>query len=298
METRVRIFLDRYVKLGEKVPQQVSLTQTLRVNTLRIEEDKLVKRLESLGVKLQKIPWLKHGYIAESAKFSLGAITEALLGYYYLQEAAAQAPVEVLDPKCEELVLDCCAAPGGKTTQIAQHMENKGSLIVLEKKSHRLPSLRNNLERMGVSNAAVYHMDSLKAEKLGLKFDKILLDAPCAGNYATDPEWFDKRMLDDIKHSAEFQRELLKTAISVLKPGGVLVYSTCSLEPEENELNMHWLLENNPGLVLEPVIAGQGDPGLTDVFGQRLHPSIANCRRFWPHKTNTEGFFIAKVRRR
>jgi NOL1/NOP2/sun family putative RNA methylase len=265
------------------------------VNTLRIEEEKLVRRLESLGVKLSKIPWLQHGYTIEKARFSLGAITEALLGYYYLQDAAAQAPVEVLDPKCGELVLDCCAAPGGKTTQIAQHMENKGSLIALEKKSHRLPSLRSNLERMGVSNAAVYHMDSLKAGKTGITFDKILLDAPCAGNYATDPDWFAKRMLNDIKRSAEFQRELLKTALAVLKPGGVLVYSTCSLEPEENELNMHWLLENEK-VSLEPVIS-HGDPGLTTVFGQRLHPSIANCRRFWPHKTGTEGFFIAKVRK-
>ncbi len=296
METRMKFFLDRYAKLGEKVDPKIILKPTFRVNTLRTVEDVLINRLTKLGVSLKKVPWLRNGYTVEKTKFSLGASTEALLGYLYFQEAAAQLPVDALSPKADELVLDCCAAPGGKTTQIAQKMQNKGTVIALEQKSHRLLSLRNNLERMGVTNTAVYHMDALKAGKLGLQFDKILLDAPCSGNYVTDKNWFTKRSINDVKQSAEFQRNLLKTALSVLKPGGVLVYSTCSLEPEENELNINWLLENER-VTLEPAVTGIGDPGLTKVFGKQLHPSIMNCRRFWPHKTNTEGFFIAKVRK-
>lgn len=296
MEARVNFFLERYEKLGESVQPKIVLKQSLRVNTLRISEEQLIKRLTKLGVRTSKLSWLQHGYVVEESKFSLGASIESLLGYFYLQEAAAQLPVEILEPRPGELVLDCCAAPGGKTTQIAQHMQDKGVLVALEKKSHRLASLRNNLERMGVTNTAVYHMDALKAGKLGLQFDKILLDAPCSGNFAGDPMWFAKRTIEDIRKSAQFQRNLLKSALEALKPGGLLVYSTCSLEPEENELNIQWLLDN-ANVKLEPVRVGIGDAGLTSVFGKKLHSSLAHCRRLWPHKTNTEGFFIAKVRK-
>jgi NOL1/NOP2/sun family putative RNA methylase len=296
MEAGVNVFLDRYLQLGEKVPEKVAIKQSLRVNTLRIPEDVLVNRLNSLGVKLSKISWLQNGYFIEHSKFSLGASAEFLLGYYYLQEAAAQLVAEVLDPKPNELVLDCCASPGGKTTQIAQLMQNKGAVIALEKKSHRLLSLRNNLERMGVSNTAVYHMDAVKAVQLGIKFDKILIDAPCSGNYAGDEKWFSKRTVEDIKRSAQIQRSLINTVLDALKPNGILVYSTCTLEPEENELNMQWLVENYK-VKLEPVDVKAGDPGITEIFGKKLDSSIANCRRFWPHKTGTEGFFIAKVRK-
>jgi len=296
MEARVKTFLDRYKQLGENVLPAVALKQSLRVNTLRTTEKRVLERLAEHNVKLEKILWLKHGYRVEQSAFSLGACAEFLHGYFYLQEAAAQVPAEVLDPKPGELVLDCCAAPGGKTTQIAQLMQNQGAVIALEKKPHRILSLRNNLERCGVSNAAVYHLDAVRADRLGLRFDKILVDAPCSGNYAGDKNWFAKRTLDDIKKSAQFQKSILKAAFGVLKPTGTLVYSTCTLEPEENELNMQWLLDAFD-VKLEPVNISIGDPGLTNVFGKQLNKSIANCRRFWPHKTGTGGFFVAKVRK-
>ncbi len=297
MEASLKYFFGRYAELGEQVPEKIEIKQALRVNTLRIPEDVIVNRLNALGVRLSKISWLRHGYFVENSRFSLGATVEFLLGYYYLQEAAAQIPVEVLDPKPGEIVLDCCAAPGGKTTQLAQLMQNKGVVIALEKKSHRLLSLRNNLERLGVSNCIVYHIDAVKAVQLGIKFDKILIDAPCSGNYASDKQWFNKRNIEDIRKSVRFQRKILDSALSVLKQGGILVYSTCTLEPEENELNMQWLIDNY-GVTIETVDVSIGDTGITDVFGEKLHGSIANCRRFWPHKTGTEGFFIAKVRKK
>ncbi len=296
MEASLKYFLGRYAQLGETVPEKIEIKPSLRINTLRIPEDVLVNRLNSLGVKLSKIPWLNHGYVIEQSKFSLGASIEFLLGYYYLQESAAQLPVQVLDPKPGELILDCCAAPGGKTSQLSQLMKNQGVVVALEKKSHRLLSLRNNLERMGATNTIIYHLDALKADQLGMKFDKILLDVPCSGNYAGDKMWFVKRNIDGIRKNARFQREILKSALNVLKPGGILVYSTCSLEPEENELNMQWLIENHK-VKIEPIDAKIGDPGLTTVFETRLDKSVANCRRFWPHKTGTEGFFIAKVKK-
>jgi NOL1/NOP2/sun family putative RNA methylase len=295
MEKDMNFFQKRYKELGETV-KPVAVRQSFRVNTLNIDEKKLISRLKSLGVKVSKIDFAKNGFYIDQSRFSLGAITEYLLGYYYLQGAASQLPVEILDPKPNELILDCCASPGGKTSQISQFMNNKGIVIALEKQKHRLPALKNNLERMGCQNTLVFHMDALKADKLNLQFDKILLDAPCSGNFITEPEWFEKhRNINTIKNRAELQRDLLKVCLSVLKKDGILIYSTCSLEPEENELNMQWLLDNHK--VEFEKINIIGDPGLTNVFGQKLDKQIGNCKRFWPHKTYTEGFFVAKVRK-
>jgi NOL1/NOP2/sun family putative RNA methylase len=294
MEKGMNFFLARYKQLGQIV-SSIQLMRALRVNTLKISEADLISRLKKLGVKLEIISFAKYGYYC-SSRFSLGAITEYLLGYFYLQEAASQLPVQILNPKSNELVLDCCASPGGKTTQIAQFMENKGTLIALEKKRHRMASLKTNLERCGVNNCIAYLMDANKVESLNMQFDKILLDAPCSGNFVTDPAWFNKRDIEGIRKAAEIQKSLIEKSLAVLKKDGTLVYSTCSLEPEENELNMQWML-NNFKVKIEKTNLKLGDPGLTNVFGQKLDKQIANCTRFWPNKTNTEGFFIAKIKK-
>ncbi|RJQ21909.1 RsmB/NOP family class I SAM-dependent RNA methyltransferase [Candidatus Woesearchaeota archaeon] len=286
-------FRERYERLGGKIVD-LKLQQVIRVNTLRISAKDLIARLAALGVELERIPFTRNGYAVKKSRFSLGAITEFLLGYYYVQEAAAQLPVDVLDPKAGDVVLDCCAAPGGKTTQLAAAMDNKGTIISYELKEHRMPSLLMNLERCGVQNAVVFQGDVSLAKGLGQKFTKILLDAPCAGNFLSEQGWYDKRTLDGIERSSQIQKRILKNAVDCLAEGGELVYSTCSLEPEENELNMQWAIENLP-VRLEKVSCKIGDPGLTQVFGQSLDQSIALTRRFWPHKTGTQGFYIAKL---
>lgn len=294
MEKGMNFFLDRYRRLGEEV-SGIELRPALRINMLKTSEEELIRRLKKQGVKLEKISYAKHGFFY-SSRFSLGSIAEYLLGYFYLQNAAAQLPVQVLAPKSDEKVLDCCAAPGGKTTQIAQFMKNKGILIAVEKKPQRITSLRTNLERCGVTNCITYSLDANKVGSLNLSFDKVLLDAPCSGNFITDPAWFKKRSLDGIRRSAEIQKSLIEKALSVLKKGGTLVYSTCSLEPEENELNMQWML-NRFKVKIEKNSLKIGDPGLTMVFDKKLDKQIVNCTRFWPNKTGTEGFFIAKIRK-
>lgn len=288
-----QFFIERYVQLGDRFENANDMV-ALRVNTLKISHEELVKRLSNIGVVLEKIPFAKDGYWVKKSRFSLGAITEYLLGCYYLQEAAAQLPVEVLNPREGELVLDCCSAPGGKTTQIAQYMNNKGTIIALEAKKHRINSLKNSLERIGVENCIVYLMDARKAYSLRIEFDKVLLDAPCSGNYVTDKEWFEKRDIEGVRENAKLQKELLKEAVKSLKTGGLLVYSTCSLEPEENELNIAWALENLP-VELQETGLHIGNEGLASIFGEKLNDKIKKCRRFWPWKTGTEGFFIAKM---
>ncbi len=286
-------FLKRYKQLGYRSTQG-KLLQALRVNTLRTSEKKILERLTALGVALEKIPFTKHGYWITKTHFSLGAISEYLSGYYYLQGAAAQVPVEVLDPQPGETIMDCCAAPGGKTTQLAQHMNNKGTIIALDMKLHRIPALKINLERMHVKNTLAYHMNANKVGSIDMQFDKILLDAPCSGNFASDPEWFRKRTMDGVTRSSEMQKSLIKSALAVLKKGGIMVYSTCTLEPEENELNMQWMLKHCD-VAIEPIQTAIGVPGLTKVFGQQVDKQIANCRRIWPDKT--EGFFVARIRK-
>jgi len=290
------IFLDRYKELGCDCKLSIEIKPSIRVNTLRTDEPELIKRLVSKGAKLTKIHYLKHGYLYES-KFSLGATPEYLMGYYYLQEAASQLPVQVLDPKPGEIVMDMAASPGSKTTQIAQWMKNTGVIIALDNDARRLFALRNNLERCNASNAITIKKDARFAPDIGISFDKILLDAPCSGNYAVEKDFFFKKSIDGFSERSRLQKELLKAAVKCLKPGGILVYSTCSLEPEEDELNIDWLLNKYPDLKLEDTGLTVGDPGLTKVFGKKLNPEISKCRRFWPEKTGTEGFFIAKIKK-
>ncbi len=290
----MNIFLERYKQLGEEFnPEEIKLKHALRVNTLKMKDAELIKRLNA---RLTKIPFLKHGYYHESI-YAVGAMPEYLQGFYYLQEAASQLPAEVLEPKPGELVLDMCAAPGSKTTQLAMMMNNTGKIIALELNNPRLPSLQNNLERCGVTNALVYKKDARYADDLKLLFDKILLDAPCSGNFANDENWLEERNVDDLKQISKTQKQLLESAFNVLKPGGVMVYSTCSLEPEENELVIDWLLESHKNVSLEKINLEIGDPGLTNAFGKELNKEISKCRRLWPHKTGIQGFFLARIRK-
>ncbi len=146
-------------------------------------------------------------------------------------------------------------------------------------------ALKNNLERCGVKNCLSYQKDAVHAADLGMKFDKILLDAPCSGNFTTDSDWLEKRDLEGVRSMARTQKALLKSAVGVLKKGGVIVYSTCSLEPEEDEEVVEWVLDNLP-LKLVGTELDVGDPGITE--------RTVLCRRFWPDKTDTQGFFLAK----
>lgn len=282
----------RYRGLGQD-PHDILLPVTIRVNTLKIGSQAILDRLTSIGVEAKKIPFLDHGYEVNKSRFSVGASVEYLMGYFYTQEAASQLAVQVLDPRPGELIADICAAPGGKTTHIAQLMENKGIIVALDK-GERVYSIKNNLERCGVSNVICFKKDSRFVTDFGVKFDKILIDAPCSGNFAGDRGWFGKRSHDGIHNRSVLQKELLKAAFHSLKVGGTIVYSTCSLEPEEDEMAIDFAIRKLKGLRVETIDI-IGDPGLVNPFGKKLDPSIQNCRRLWPWKTGTQGFFVAKL---
>lgn len=285
-------FIELYQSLGATLTGDEVTPKTLRVNPLATTESILIETLTAQGVELEKIPFLDYGYKIISSPFSLGASVEYLLGHYFLQETASQLPAQVLSPSCEDRVLDMTSAPGGKTTQMAAYMGNGGSMTAVDVNRRRLYALENNLERMGVRNTVVYNMDSLDLPDEPM-FTKVLLDAPCSGNYVTDRRWFGKRKKSHILHNFMVQRKLLAKAVGLLEKGGVLLYATCSLEPEENELNVQWLLDHHD-VKLDDIDA-PGSPGVTEIFGDQLDESIKKCRRLWPNDVGTQGFFIARA---
>jgi NOL1/NOP2/sun family putative RNA methylase len=286
-------FQDRYRQLGWQL-KDVTLRQAIRINNTNAKGKNLVERLKGLGVELEKIPFLQNGYWIVDSKVSLGATAEFLLGLYSIQEAAAQIPVTLFSDLKGKKVLDMAAAPGGKTTQLADLMENTGAIVALDVDKRRITALSNHLERCHIANTAVYLLDARRAPTLKVKFDRVLVDAPCSGNYAADERWFKNRTIKDVERNANVQREILAKAVECLSDNGELIYSTCSLEPEEDELNMEFAIRALDVEIQE--IDAPGSEGLTEVFGKQLDPSIAKCRRFWPDQT--QGFFVAKLKRR
>ena len=273
--------------------KQVKLRQAIRINTMNENRETVISRLESLEIVLKKIPFLQNGYWIDRSKFSVGATAEYLLGMYSIQETAAQIPATLFTETENKTVLDACASPGGKTVQLANLMSNTGIIVALELKQRKMFALTNQLERCQVTNAAVYNMDAREASNLNMKFDRVLLDLPCSGNPITDRDWFNKRTMEDVNRNARRQRQILTEATKVTKEDGEIIYATCSMEPEENELNIDWALGALNVKVEE--ITCHGEKGLTNIFGREIDSSIKKCRRIWPDQT--QGFFVCKLRK-
>jgi len=295
--------IERYEKLKpdfdiEKCPESSEIRDVLRVNTLKMSEEKCINRLKELGVKLRKVKFLPNAYKYES-EFSLASTTEYALGYFYLQEAASQIPALILDPDESNVILDMCSAPGSKTTQLSQLMNNRGVIFAFDNSSGRLKALKSNLLRCGCKNIISYNKDSRYISNYNIKFDKILLDAPCSGNFAIDPEFFEKRTVLSFRDRAILQKELLKEAYKVLEEKGSLIYSTCSLEPEENEEVIEWFIKKYDDMYIEKIDLKipNMSKGLTKVFDKELSPELEKCMRIWPD-SGMQGFFVCSLKKK
>lgn len=286
-------FVNRYEQLGWKFVETTP-RQAIRINVTNAKGKNLEERLRIGGVRLEKVPFLESGYWVCESSVSVGATAEYLLGLYSIQEAAAQIPATLFTDLKDKKVLDACAAPGGKTVQLADLMGNSGLIVALDVSKKRLAALANHLERCRIGNTIVYQLDARQAFKLKIKFDRILVDAPCSGNFATDKDWFKRRTMADVERNVRLQREILAEAAACLSDEGEIVYSTCSLEPEENEVNMDWAVKHLKLQIEE--INCHGQEGLTNVFGRKLDASVARCRRIWPGET--QGFFVCKLKKR
>jgi len=286
-------FINRYNQLGWNFVN-IRPNQAVRINNNYTEPEKLLTRLKKSGIIIEKIPFLKNGYWVTKSKVSVGATAEYLLGFYSIQGDASQIPASLFTKIKEKKVLDACSAPGGKTVQLSNLMGNTGLIVALDVNKRRLRALSNHLERCHISNAIVYLLDARQSLFLNLKFDRILIDAPCSGNFTMDKNWFNRRTLKDIKQNARLQREILVKCVDCLGDHGEIVYSTCSLEPEENELNMDWAI-TNLNLKIEKIDC-YGEKSKSNIFGKKLNNTITRCRRIWPGKT--QGFFVCKLRKK
>ena len=243
---------------------------------------------------LTPVPWCETGfYYDPETRPGLSALHEA--GLYYLQEPSAMAPAVLLDARPDETVLDLCAAPGGKSTQIAGMMRGKGLLVCNEISPKRAQILSQNVERLGIANALVLneHPKNL-ASRFAAFFDKILVDAPCSGEgmfrkeEAAITDWSEQT----VAMCAARQLEILRSAAEMLKPGGRLVYSTCTFSPQENEGVISAFLRCAPDFAVERLNCPWFSPGRPDWIDDPA-PGIENTFRLWPHKLRGEGHFAA-----
>ena len=303
----LQYMIERYLALwGEEETLQFleacesPIRSSIRVNTLKATNDLVTERLREKSVVIEKIPWLDNGFFADFEGSSPGALLEHMLGFYYVQGVPSMTAVSVLDPQPGETVLDLAAAPGGKTTHIGQMMQNMGMVIAVEQDRIRMASLKSNIIRCGVTNSLVVRGDARKLGNLGYEADRILLDAPCSGEglIPLDPTRKTSKTMADVRYCATREDEMLDAAVNVLAEGGTLVYSTCSIAPEENEYVVDDILKRYPEMEVVEIPIDFGVPGYSEPYGIRLNQSLRHARRFLPHLHGTEGFFICKMRKR
>jgi len=286
-----------FIEFSEKY-----IKKTIRVNTLKISVKDLKKRLEKDWI-LTQVPWCKEGFWIEyrhGKRYDIGNIPEHQMGYIYVQDASSMLPPIILSPDHTDIVLDMCAAPGSKTSQLAQYMENTGLLIANDSQGKRLSALGINIQRCGVHNTIITKMDGERIRGFENTFDKILVDAPCSGtgtirrNYKIMEMWSSGL----IGRMSKVQYKLAKKAFSMLKPGGVLVYSTCTLEPEENEGIVSKLLNEYPNADIEEIKLNiNRAEAITEFNNIKYDERVKKCLRIYPQNNDSEGFFVAKIRK-
>eukprot|EP00531_Pseudo-nitzschia_arenysensis_P014806 CAMPEP_0116143112 /NCGR_PEP_ID=MMETSP0329-20121206/15275_1 /TAXON_ID=697910 /ORGANISM="Pseudo-nitzschia arenysensis, Strain B593" /LENGTH=638 /DNA_ID=CAMNT_0003638407 /DNA_START=44 /DNA_END=1960 /DNA_ORIENTATION=+ len=288
-----------FVDYSDKVRPMVIRTNTLKTRrkdlALAPNEERQLDPLAN---------WSKVGLKIMESPVPVGATPEYLSGHYMLQSAASMCPVLALSPQPKERVLDMSAAPGGKTSYIAQLMRNTGVIFANDLRADRQKATVANMHRLGVKNVITCMHDGRKLSKLfqQFKFDRILLDAPCSGLgvISRDPSVKVQRTITDVKKTAHLQKELLLAAIDVLnhksKTGGVMVYSTCSISVAENEEVVNYALEKRDIKIVDTEL-DFGTPAFTRYQQKRFHPSLSKTRRFYPHVHNMDGFYVAKIQK-
>lgn len=261
--------------------------------------EQLAARLASRGYRCEAVEWCP-GALRVPGLQRPGVSLEYYLGIYHVQEEISMAPAVALDPRPGERVLDLCAAPGGKTTQLGVRMQNRGTLVANDVRPGRLRALRANCERLGLLNVAVTHGDGTRFPLEAGPFHRILLDAPCSceGNVREfgGSSW-EGREAEPISGRAGLQATLLGRAWKLLRPGGTLLYATCTFAPEENEMVLDHVLKDDAAVVACQIPGLRAAPGVTEWEGRSLRPDCTNVARYWPHLNDTGGFTMAAVRK-
>ncbi|MCG0277156.1 MAG: RsmB/NOP family class I SAM-dependent RNA methyltransferase [Thermanaeromonas sp.] len=269
---------------------------SLRVNTLKLRPEEF---LRISPFPLAPVPWCLEGWIILEGEQKAGRHPYHAAGLYYIQDPATMAAAGLLDPQPGEWVLDLCASPGGKASHLAARMENEGVLVANEVNPRRASVLAFNLERMGVTNAIILNerAETLAARWAGL-FDRVLVDAPCSGEavLARDPGAFRAWSKDLLKRFARRQLELLYHASHLVRPGGWLLYATCSFSPEENEGVISRFLEKRSDFILvDPSRHPLFSPGRPEWI-EGGDPQLKWAVRLWPHLAPGHGHFYALLK--
>ena len=277
---------------------QRPLRRSIRVNTLKISVEDFLALVAPYSWQLTPVPWCAEGFWIErddEDAVPLGSTAEHLSGLFYIQEASSMLPVAALfaDGNAPESVMDVAAAPGSKTTQIAARMGNRGAILANEFSASRVKVLHANISRCGIHNVALTHFDGrVFGAALPEAFDAILLDAPCSGEGVVrkDPDALKNWSVESNLEIAATQRELIESAFHALRPGGTLVYSTCTLNRDENEDVCLWLKAQYPDAVeflpLNDLFVSAQEAITPEGF-LHVFPQIYDC----------EGFFVARLRK-
>lgn len=280
----------------------------LRINPLKLTIAEWLE-MSFLQGEDKEIPWTKNGYYY-SEEERPGKHPYYHAGMYYIQEPSAMLPAELLDVRPGQRVLDLCAAPGGKTTQLAGKLAGEGVLVTNDNAAERTKALAKNVELAGVRNAIVLNDEPAKiAAAFPEWFDRILVDAPCSGEgmFRKDDSMIGDWERHSVQKCSAMQKDILKQAAAMLAPGGLLLYSTCTFSPEENESQIAAFLAEHDDFFIEPIPLANGlsggrpdwiDAETASMAGDKIVNSLAGTARLWPHLIRGEGHYVALLRRK
>ncbi len=297
-------FRERYAPLADDPEAffsalQRMLPKSFRVNTIKSSREEVEGRFREYGIPLRRMAWYEDAYVSEEP--DIGGTLEHFTGAIYFQELVSMLPPLLIRGELgpSPFILDCCAAPGSKTTQLAALMGNRGTLVANDVDYSRIRALKFNLEKTGALNAVITNADLRSFPHT--VFDAVILDAPCSaeGTMRKNAELFSIWSEREIRKHASLQKQLILKAYDMLAPGGCMVYSTCTFAPEENEAVVDHLLKSRDGAALEQVSFDgfRSSPAVGEWEGERFDPRVGACARVWPHHNDTGGFFLAKVRK-
>jgi NOL1/NOP2/sun family putative RNA methylase len=272
------------------------LPKAVRVNTLRVEPDRVVEALEDDGIGVDVVDWDPSLLVLDTD--SPGTTWPYVHGWVHGQELVSALPAPILDPTPGDRLLDTCAAPGSKTSHLAALCDDRATLVANDVSLGRLSALRSNLDRLGVTSAVVTNRDGshLDPGTLGISsFDATLVDVPCSceGTIRKNPDALDDWSEEYLNEIARTQRSLLRRAVRITKQGGRVVYATCTFAPEENEAVVDTILTEESCTLTSVDVPVSSTQGLTAWRDQEFDSSLHRAHRIYPHLNDTGGFFIA-----
>lgn len=315
--TKEDIFLSRLASILQTSTGKVKgmfserSVSTIRLNPLAGDPEKILEKIKGNEWELEQVNWSPYTYIVKNKdKSELGKSQDYAKGLFYIQNLSSMLPVIILDPKEDEKVLDLCAAPGSKTTMIAALMKNRGKIVANDENFSRIEDLKDVLELFYVKNTEIRLSDGAKLGRDNKNsFDKVLLDAPCSGEgliFLRGPKPLRFWSIKKVKAMSTIQKRLISSAFEAVRPGGTLVYATCTLEPAENEGVVSHLLENYPDAKVEKIDLTESEDfdqykpfivkGIKHWSQNSYNPEVEKSIRVIPGK-RMQGFYVVKIKK-